>query len=243
MVSFLVKEGATITRVKTYANNETALHVACRMGDESIVLTILKKCVNANMSTLDKCTPLMYAIVHHHVGVVQMLCEFGVNINQCNAVGNTALHLAVEVLHPAVDILLRYGARVNISNIHGRSALHVAALQLMNHDSYERVVTSLIDHDADLTRRDLNGHTPLHSAALGGNVAVARLLLNCGASVDPADDISGHTPLHLAVSYNRNDIIKLLIENGANVNACEPAGGMTVLHKLLTTRSKSLYRQ
>lgn len=65
--------------------------------------------------------------------------------------------------------------------------------------------------------------SPLHLAAMNGDVSVVKLLLQHGAKVD-ADDGSGQTPLFLAANWSRYDAVELLIEHGANVNRCDTNG-------------------
>lgn len=62
------------------------------------------------------------------------------------------------------------------------------------------------------------GARPLHIAAAAGQVEIARILINHGASVDGLDDFF-QTPLHLAAIYGQTEAIEFLIHSGADVNA------------------------
>jgi ankyrin repeat protein len=61
-----------------------------------------------------------------------------------------------------------------------------------------------------------SGGTPLHDAALGGNVDVIDVLLNRGAKIDVKERESGATALMLAASIARTDAVALLLKRGAN---------------------------
>ena len=63
--------------------------------------------------------------------------------------------------------------------------------------------------------QDKVGDTPLHWAALKGNIDIARHLIENGADVNIKDN-AGWTPLHRAVRVTKYDIVKLLIEFGAD---------------------------
>jgi hypothetical protein len=84
----------------------------------------------------------------------------------------------------------------------------------------------LIANGADIHAIDSNGSTPLHIAALNGNIKVARILLNSGAEIDPVN-VYGHTPLISVCSYdlhqgNLKEMVDLLISAGASVKIYIP---------------------
>lgn len=59
--------------------------------------------------------------------------------------------------------------------------------------------------------------TPLQVAALNGNVAMAKLLLQHGAAVDQRGPM-GKTALHFATAQSRQSMIKILLAYGASVD-------------------------
>jgi ankyrin repeat protein len=70
--------------------------------------------------------------------------------------------------------------------------------------------------------------TPLHIAALCGELDVAEYLVNRGAKVN-AETSAGVTPLHRAAEGGSAEIARFLVAHGANVNATD-RGGVTPLH-------------
>ena len=64
----------------------------------------------------------------------------------------------------------------------GRQPLHYAALENRLNDAKNR-----LDEGDDPDLGDRCGFTALHFAAQQGSVDVARLLVDCGAEVDPID--------------------------------------------------------
>jgi len=59
------------------------------------------------------------------------------------------------------------------------------------------------------------GSTPLHAAAQDGNLALAKLLLDHGASLS-IRDAYGHSPFHLAVVAGCQDLVALFLEEGVD---------------------------
>ncbi len=64
--------------------------------------------------------------------------------------------------------------------------------------------------------RNKSGATPLHTAALGGDAEVVKLLLDHGAEINARDQESGATPLSYAASLGRAEVVDLLLTRGAD---------------------------
>lgn len=82
---------------------------------------------------------------------------------------------------------------------------------------------------ADVNGTDAQGRTPLHLAAIAGQVSVADALLTYGARVDAAD-WSGYTPLLLASGIACSPMVQLLLRYRAGVGAAERTTWRGVLH-------------
>ena len=60
-------------------------------------------------------------------------------------------------------------------------------------------------------------HLGLHSAAVTGNIGLAKYALSHGQPINSVVD--GVLPLHAACSGGNDMVVRLLIDNGADVNA------------------------
>ena len=73
----------------------------------------------------------------------------------------------------------------------------------------------LVDHGAEKEACcEGDGFVSLHYASIRGYLAVAKMLLNKGASLE-AEDVDGHTPLDLALTNSELGIARLCLERGA----------------------------
>ena len=73
------------------------------------------------------------------------------------------------------------------------------------------------------------GRTRLMYAAVVGNVARARFLLDRGALLDAGSKDFGNTALMYASEGGRLEVVRLLVERGANVNAARKSDGCTAM--------------
>jgi uncharacterized protein len=76
---------------------------------------------------------------------------------------------------------------------------------------------------------DTTKYQAVHQAALDGDNATIKELLQANPSLVNIGDYDKNTPLHLAAMHGHADTAKLLLDDGANVNALNTAG-MTALH-------------
>ena len=107
---------------------------------------------------------------------------------------------------------------------HGNSPIHQAIgdYNRNNPTELDTIARELIRAAGPIATivRDRNGRTPLHIAALYGNLRIAGLLLSRGANPNIKDD-AGNTPLHLARNL---DITNQLLRHGADVTRVNDAG-------------------
>jgi hypothetical protein len=74
-----------------------------------------------------------------------------------------------------------------------------------------------------------DGETPLHRAALKGDLKIASLLISHGADIDfPGRD--GATPLHVAACRGHLAMARYLVKKGADVNRRDNAGNAPIHH-------------
>lgn len=150
---------------------------------------------------------------------IRNLISRGANVNCSNSFGYTPLLLALsrdgddQSVH-AVSELCAAGADVNLSSdvFYGDTPLHFACM--LKSSMFARI---LIANNAKVHARNHAGYTPLHTAALRGNLEIVKLLCLNGVDIDATEMYCGYTPLHLAANGNHDNTMILLAKCGANV--------------------------
>ena len=156
-------------------------------------------------------SPLLLALTASTVGkmldTVQLLCEFGANVNYSSGVffGETPLHFAATHNDYAlIELLFRYNANVHARNHAGYTPLHVAA-----QNGNEASVIALFLCGADLNAKEnYCEYTPLHLAVIGQFEQVVRATVSLGARINQSDNC-GLTPIDRC---NSREIRELLID-------------------------------
>jgi ankyrin repeat protein len=78
-----------------------------------------------------------------------------------------------------------------------------------------------------VTTRGAFGNTPLHVAAVRGDVRAIVILLRAGADINAPGE-HGYTPLHEAVEQGHAPAVRVLLDHGADTTA-RTDGGFTAL--------------
>lgn len=90
-------------------------------------------------------------------------------------------------------------------------------IRIINTNTGNEVTGATTKNWVDSDNKDMHGRTPLHLAAMQGNINEVNRFLSLGANVNSRTG-SLMTPLHLAVQAADLDSVKLLIEHGAQIN-------------------------
>ncbi len=132
---------------------------------------------------------------------------------QCFA-GKTLLHFAAGAgCLDVITVLLRLGTNPNIQDSDGHTPLYRVANECAL-ETGPHIVQALVLAGADVNAGSgITKATALHMAARQGHLAVAKMLLDCGADVD-VQDRKGTTPLQRAVNCRRHTIVALLEARG-----------------------------
>ena len=224
----LIDHGADVNK-KDSRNIRTALHHASERGDLKVVEALLSKDAKIDVEDGDYCTPLMLAAGRRHIDILLYLINRGADVNKKDGRGRTALHYASERGDFKVaEALLSKGA------IDEKAWNQCTPLMLAAERGHIDILLHLINHGADVNKKDGRGRTALHYASERGDFKVAEALLSKGAIDEKAWNQC--TPLMLAAERGHIDILLYLINRGADVNK-KDGRKRTALH-YASTRGK-----
>jgi len=190
----------------------TPLHTAARFGNKECAGLLLKNGADVTVANSNNDTILETAIYFGFLDLAKVLADHGAKLDIFTASGMGKVEKVKELLNKGVDY------RAELKDYVDRHVAHGPVIVTRSTDPMRKSPGSYFG---------VYGVTPLHWAARGGSVEVARLLLSRGESVS-ATDSNGQTPLFWAAAESRVEVIKFLIEHGADVN-CRTTSGATPL--------------
>ncbi|KAI4113321.1 MAG: hypothetical protein LQ338_008196, partial [Usnochroma carphineum] len=158
------------------------------------------------------------------MGIIDMLLDYGADINSKDQSDQTALHLASSKSELAcIKLLLARGADTEAQDKCGRTSLFHAAEW-----GHEDCLFTFLCNGANVNAQDDFGTTALLMASKNGRLVALKLLLAHGANTEARDTL-GRTSLFYAAREGNEECLLALLRNGADVNAQDDFG-TTALH-------------
>ena len=148
------------------------------------------------------------------IALIKQLLKEGVEVNEPQGDGMTALHWAAERGNSELaEILIYAGANPMAGTRIGQyRPLHLAAKK-GNAD----IIKILLDTGIDPNITTANsGSTALHLAAASGNIESVTFLLLAGAQINIRESAWGQTPLIFAAAANHVGVMQALLDAGAD---------------------------
>ena len=154
---------------------------------------------------------LHWALEDGFSGVAIKLIENGKDVNQLDSNQRSPLDQALKKDDFNVfKALVENQADVNFSSVETGPLLFYA----INTYHYAKL---LIDKGANVNCVTTRNTTPLHAAAVHGDINIAKLLIHKGARIN-AQTNTCRTPLLFAADMGHYEVVEMLLANGANVN-------------------------
>lgn len=201
LVEYLLEKGADVTAVGGF-DNSPALHRAISQWNHvdpedrrKTVELLLKFGADPSVIDPDGDTALMSATSYGCLSAVEALLAHGVDVNQANELGFTALHTAAwrpygydshvamgreencvdqGIKKKIIDLLLDHGAKIDAAtNEEGFTPLTIAMLK-----GHDEIFVRLMKRGADITKTDARGRTPLMIAVEDADEVFMTFLTN-----------------------------------------------------------------
>ncbi len=210
---------------------EPMLSTAALMGHTEIMTFLLEKGADINARNGDGNTALHAAAFLGRADAVELLLEHGVDANIRNNQGGSAIDSAtldwgitqgiLEFLKIEVDAAEVKAGRakvVRLLTIHSKNAPQSHNLWKASANGDLSAIKNALENGSDLNALDPQfGIPPLGWAAINGQTAVVKLLLEKGANINNRHR-DGSTALHSAAFLGHVETVKLLLEKGADIN-------------------------
>lgn len=197
------------------ADGDTMLHLAVVGLSLAKARDLMDFCeLNAINNMMQ--TPLHVAVLANRPEMVQLLAEFGAQLNVHDRQGNTPLHLASQRgLARIVEIILD-------------------AVASQRKESVQQVLGTC----------NFDGYTSLHLAAINDRRDIIELLVvRYGADLNSKDSKSGETIMHKAIRQFNVDLVAFILNlsnrqhcNGTDFGGREPLDTIQVLNQVARAR-------
>jgi len=160
-------------------------------------------------------TALHYSAAHGYDNITGLLLERNARLDLTDPrLGNTAMHWATQNgHHSTVELMLKYEQNLLLQQL--KVVRRNRALPCPRFNSV-------------INFQNYDGNSPLHLAAVEGQLDIVKSLVTAGAYVN-LPNLDGLTPLHAAIQAGRADIAQFLILNGIFINQ-QDIEGDTPLH-------------
>jgi ankyrin repeat protein len=223
---FAVSIGAVINRLRGWgyavelrpAGSIPPLNAAAKRGDATAVARVLRdRCVSVD-GVYQGWSALQESAAQGDATSVRALLAAGANKSsrvdgpQLRENGMTPLALAASKGHAdVVRVLLTAGTGTEDG---GAAPTPLERAARAGHRDAALLLRDAGGSTAFLRERDGDGNYPLHTACRGGDLALARLLVELGADVNASNNYGG-TALTCAAN-GRREMVELLLSAGAN---------------------------
>ena len=216
----------------TNNNGETALDIATKNKENSIIIMILTK-INDFKST-DKYQSLIFQFIKNNdKQKYKAIIKGGINLHQKDSEGNTLLHTTCKYSNDSslLTYLIEQKLNLNAQNKMKYTPLHIAC----ENGNFE-FVDILIKSGATITLKcdktdKLRNLTPFHCACFGQSIKIIKYLELKGANIyEPLEN--GLTPFNICCKYSSSvDLISYFISKGVDINY-QTKNGKICLHFL-----------
>lgn len=188
---------------------ETMLHKALGLGEAHVRLLLSR---GADVEAInDQQDSILDLAIHASVQMINILVEYGINLEARDVNGQTALLKAVQKESEdgaRVETLIRHAANVHAKDFAGKTVLHHFC------GSSDGTLRRFLELGVDVSARDHDGATALGLAVRQNDDAKLKMLLEFGAVFGA----ESKPPLVEAAAHGNKDVVNMLLRMGSDPN-------------------------
>jgi ankyrin repeat protein len=160
-------------------NGKSALMVACKRGDLAFSKRMVQLGANINEVTLTGGTPLMFAVLGHHIDIADWLLSIGANLEAQGSNGWSAATIAgAKGQTQVLAWLINSGIDIDMPDVYGFTPL----MRAVDNMHFEAARILVNEGGADVAFTDESGNGALHYATANRQLETIELLLSHGAN-------------------------------------------------------------
>ncbi|XP_021240804.1 85/88 kDa calcium-independent phospholipase A2 [Numida meleagris] len=183
----------------------TPLYLACQLGKEDMVRSLLKCRASCNvMGTVGY--PIHAALKYSQKGCAQAILEVDASQVHSRDPRHDAVPLHWAKKAEMTQLLLKYGSEVNLTSRTADMALHIA----VKRGRFDCAMV-LLTHGANTNAKGQDGNTPLHLAMKHDHLDMIKAIVVFGGDVEIPNDF-GETPGLLAARNSKGANRKVLLD-------------------------------
>ena len=232
MIVKMLMENEVDVTAQTSTAQESAFHYVSLAGNADLLQDMVDKTntgliqLIVNKQNTLGWAPLLAASSKGHFETVAALLKCNARVDVFDNEGRSALHLAAECGSMEVcKVLLDKNAFVNSKTKQGLTALHYASSK-----GYTELVECLVNkHGAAIEALTIKKQTPMHLAALSGQLDVCKKLIDLEAMVDFNDDLD-QKPIHLAAQNDHTHVVQEFLDSRPSLVSATTKDGNTLAH-------------
>ncbi len=184
--------GCSTAKKKTYATPDTPCFKAVIQQDEEALRRVLPVCLNSKTS--NGTTPLMLAAAKGYASIVDILIQGGMEVNQPDFHGDTALNYAVVARQ---DEMVQF-LMLNRADVVPQRKDRISPLMIAVQSGSFRMIRALAQDREAINYPAEDGWTPLYFAIRRKEPSILKLLIDRGACPNVRDSYQ-QTPLDFAI--------------------------------------------
>ena len=222
VAKLLIKRGADTSNSDTKSN--TLAEVAAKYCSLDVVQLLSDNKEISFGKLEDGQTLLISAICRQDFDSIPLLLEKGVDVNERNTPGDTALCCLLQFAPRSrameiAKLFLTHGADINTTNSRFQTPLQIACFR-----NYSKVAELLLDHGGEANVKNDHSLSPLHYATKNNNGKLVEMLLQYGADASIKGGEEETTPLHVAAATNSVHAAQELLKHGVDVEVTNKLG-------------------